>query len=167
VFGAVQTGVSSYAAERAEPGSAGLLYALLAVGSATAGIAYAWVPARIGASLRYLLATAGLLLGTAWLATGYADLPVAITVAGVTIAPYMISAYALTERISGGTATGLMVVGAGGPVGTAVAQAVAGRAADAGGSAAAFLVAPAAAAVALVVAIGMLAADQGVRSTAN
>jgi MFS family permease len=172
VFGTVQTGVSSYAAERAEPASAGLLYALLAVGSAGSGIAYAWVPARIGAGLRYLLATIGLLLGTAWLASGYTELPFAIAVAGVTIAPYMISAYALTERLSGGrgTATALMVVGAGGPIGTAVAQAVAGRAADVGGSAAAFLVAPAAAAVALLVAIGVLVSerrDQGVRRTAN
>jgi MFS family permease len=172
VFGAVQTGVTSYAAERAEPGSAGLLYALLAVGSAIAGVGYAWVPARIGAGLRYLLATVGLLLGTAGLAVGHADLPVAIALAGVTIAPYMISAYALTERLSGGrgTATALMVVNAGGPVGTAVAQTVAGRAADAGGSAAAFLVAPAAATVALLVAVGVLVAerrDQGVRTTAN
>jgi hypothetical protein len=85
-------------------------------------------------------------------------LPVAITVAGFSIAPYLISAYALAERLSGGrgTATALMVVSAGGPVGTAVAQAVAGRAADAGGSAAAFLVAPAAAGVALLVAVGVL-----------
>jgi hypothetical protein len=46
---------------------------------------------------------------------------------------------------------------------------VAGRAADAGGSAAALWVAPAAALVALVVAIGMLLAEDqaGVRRTAN
>jgi MFS family permease len=165
VFGAVQTGVTSYAAELAEPGSAGLLYALLAVGSAIAGIGYAWLPTRISDSHRYLAATVGLLLGTGWLASGYADLPVAIAVTGVTIAPYMISAYALTERLSGGrgTATALMVVGAGGPVGTAAAQAVAGHAADAGGSAAAFLVAPAAAAVALPVAVGMLVRSECAR----
>jgi hypothetical protein len=172
VFGAVQTGVTGYAAERAEPGSAGLLYALLAVGSVVAGVGYAWVPARIGTAVRYLLATVGLLLGTAGLAVGVADLPVAITLAGVTIAPYMISAYALTEHLSGGrgTAAALMVVNAGGPAGTAVAQTIAGRAADAGGSAAAFLVAPAAAGTALLVAIGVLVADrrhQGVRRTAN
>lgn len=172
VFGAVQTGVTGYAAERGAPGSAGLLYALLAVGSALAGIGYAWVPARIGAALRYLLATAGLLLGTTSLAIGFADLPIAIAVAGVTIAPYMISAYALTEHLSGGrgSASALMVVNAGGPVGTAVAQTVAGRAADAGGSAAAFLVAPAAAGVALLVAVGVLVSErrnQGVRTTAN
>jgi MFS family permease len=169
----VQTGVTSYAAEQAEAGSAGLLYALLAVGSAVAGIGYAWAPRRISDTRRYLVATLGLLLGTIWLASGSAGLPVAIAVAGVTIAPYMISAYALTERLSGGrgTATALMVVGAGGPVGTAVAQAVAGRAADAGGSAAAFLVAPVAAAVALLVAVGLLFAERrgqpGVRRTAN
>jgi hypothetical protein len=173
VFGAVQTGVTSYAAEQAEAGSAGLLYALLAVGSAVAGIGYAWAPRRISDTRRYLVATLGLLLGTIWLASGSAGLPVAIAVAGVTIAPYMISAYALTERLSGGrgTATALMVVGAGGPVGTAVAQAVAGRAADAGGSAAAFLVAPVAAAVALLVAVGLLFGERrgqpGVRRTAN
>jgi hypothetical protein len=158
VFGAVQTGVTSYAAERAEPGNAGLLYALLAVGSAVAGVGYAWLPARISDGVRHLAVTTALLLGTAGLAVGYAPLPVAVTVAGVAIAPYMISVYTLTERLSGGrgTATALMVVGAGGPVGTAAAQAAAGRAADAGGSAAAFLVAPAAAGVALLVAVGVL-----------
>jgi Major Facilitator Superfamily len=171
VFGAVQTGVTSYAAERAEPGSAGLLYALLGAGSVVAGIAYAWLPGRVSAGMRYLAATVGLLLGTAGLAAGYAPLPVAITVAGFSIAPYMISAYVLIDRLSGarGTATALMVVGAGGPVGIAAAQAVAGHAADAGGSGAAFLVAPAAAAVALLVAVGMLLAEAqaGVRRTAN
>ena len=171
VFGAVQTGVTSYAAERGDPGTAGLLYALLAVGSALAGIGYAWLPAGLGYRVRYLAASAGLLLGTSGLAAGYAPLPVAIAVVGTTIAPYMISAYALTERLAGGrgTATALMVVGAGGPVGTAIAQAVAGRAADAGGSAAALWVAPAAAVVALLVAAGMLLAEDqaGVRTTAN
>lgn len=87
VFGAVQTGVTGYAAEHAAPGSAGLLYALLAVGSVAAGIGYAWVPARIGTALRYLLATVGLLLGSTGLAIGVAGLPVAIAVAGVTIGP--------------------------------------------------------------------------------
>ncbi|TWF76420.1 MFS transporter [Pseudonocardia hierapolitana] len=173
VFGAVQTGVTSYAAEHAEPGSAGLLYALLAIGSAIAGIAYAWLPPTLGDHIRYLAASTGLLLGTAGLAAGYAPLPIAIAVAGFTIAPYMISAYALAERLCGarGTATALMVVGAGGPVGTAIAQAVAGRAADAGGSAAALGVAPAAALVALLVAVGLLVAERrdqaGVRRTAN
>ncbi|TQM38744.1 MFS transporter [Pseudonocardia cypriaca] len=158
VFGSVQTGVTSHAAEHADPGSAGLLYALLAVGSSVAGVAYAWVPSRVRDTHRYLGAATGLLLGTAGLAAGHASLPVAITVAGFSIAPYMISAYALTERLSGGrgTATALMAVNAGGPIGTAAAQAVAGRAADAGGSAAAFLVAPAAAGVALLVAVGVL-----------
>jgi MFS family permease len=171
VFGAVQTGVTSYAAERAEPGSAGLLYALLAVGSAVAGIGYAWLPPSLGDRVRYLAASTGLLVGTTWLAVGYAPLPIAITVAGITISPFMISAYALAERLSGGrgTATALMVVGAGGPVGTAIAQAVAGRAADAGGSTAALWVAPAAAAVAVLVAVGMLLVERqaGVRRTAN
>jgi MFS family permease len=158
VFGAVQTGVTSYAAERAEPGSAGLLYALLAVGSSVAGIAYAWLPSRIRDTRRYAGAALGLLLGTTALAADSASLPLAITVAGFSIAPYMISAYALAERLSGGrgTATALMAVSAGGPIGTAVAQAVAGRAADGGGTTAAFLVAPAAAGVAVLVAAGVL-----------
>jgi MFS family permease len=169
VFGAVQVGVTSYAAERAEPGSAGLLYALLAVGSAIAGVAYAWLPASVPDHVRYLAASAGLLLGTAGLAAGYAPLPVAVAVAGFTIAPYMISAYALTERLSGGrgTATALMVVGAGGPAGTAIAQAVAGRAADAGGTATALWVAPGAAAVALLVAVGMLVRECAGRRTGS
>ena len=52
-----------------------------------------------------------------------------------------------------------MVVSGGGPIGTAIEQAVAGRVADAGGSAAALAVAPVAAGAALLVAVGVLVSE--------
>jgi MFS family permease len=44
VFGAVQTGVTAYADASDRPGAAGLLYALLGIGSAIAGVACGWLP---------------------------------------------------------------------------------------------------------------------------
>ncbi|MER6205553.1 MFS transporter [Streptomyces sp. NPDC001642] len=157
VFGAVQTGVTAYANESGNPGSAGLLYAGFGIGSAMAGAACAWLPARIGLRRRYVTFAATLLLGTLTLVAGERGqvLPAAMAVAGVTVAPYLISLYALTERLAPAdrATVALTILCAGGPLGTATGQALAGYLADRLGSAGAFLVAPVAAAVALLLAV--------------
>lgn len=149
VFGAVQTGVTAYAVEIARPDSAGLLYAVLGVGSALAGAACGLLPQRVPTLLRYTAFTAALLLGTLPLTV----LPPAPAVAllSVTIAPYMISLYTLTEGLAPPERASLAmtVLCAGGPVGSAVGRLVAGAQVDLHGSAGAFAVAPAAAAVAV------------------
>ena len=156
VFGAVQTGVAAYAHETARPGSASLLYALLGLGSALAGLACAWLPARFTARRRYVTFTATLLLGTAVVAAGdvLIPMPIAIAAGGASIAPYMISLYAMTERLAPGrVATAMSVLCASGPVGTAAGQAVSGPLADAHGAAGALVLAPVTAAGALVLAL--------------
>lgn len=150
IFGVLQVAVTAYAGD---PGSAGLLYAGLGAGSALAGLACGWLPARFGAVARYRTFAAGLLAGMTLIAFGETMLPVAIVLAGATIAPYMISVYTLAERASAGrVAVALTIVGAGGPVGTATGQAAAGLLIDSHGPHAAFLLTPALAAAALLVA---------------
>ncbi|WP_420313006.1 MFS transporter [Streptomyces sp. YS-B37] len=162
VFGAVQTGVTAYSNESGHPGSAGLLYAVFGIGSAMAGAACAWLPARFGLRRRYVTFAATLLLGTLALVAGERGqvLPAAMAVAGVTVAPYLISLYALTERLAPAdrATVALTVLCAGGPLGTATGQALAGYLADGHGSAGAFLVAPVAAAAALLLAVAAVLA---------
>ncbi|MFI6405942.1 MFS transporter [Streptomyces sp. NPDC050548] len=163
VFGAVQTGVTAYADDSGHPGSAGLLYALFGIGSALAGAACAWLPARFTLLHRYVTFAATLLLGTLTLVAGYGlhAVPAAMAVAGVTVAPYMISLYALTERLAPAdrATAALTILCAGGPLGTATGQALAGYLTDGHGPAGAFLLAPAAAMAALLLAVAVFLAD--------
>ena len=163
VFGAVQTGVTAYANDSGQPGSAGLLYAVFGIGSALAGAACAWLPARFTPSGRYVTFAATLLLGTITLVAGdrLHAVPVAMAVAGVTVAPYLISLYTLAERLAPAdrATVALTILCAGGPLGTATGQVVAGHLADSHGSAGAFLVAPIAATAALLLAVAVFLTD--------
>jgi MFS family permease len=152
IFGVLQTGVTA----AATPGAAGFLYAELGVGSAFAGLACGWLPARFGRHARYRVFAAGLVIGMSLIGLSgtLLPLPVAILGAGATIAPYMISVYALTERLAAGrVAAAMTVVGAGGPVGTALGQVIAGALVDRSGYRAAFALAPALAALALALSL--------------
>ena len=58
LFGATQTGTTVLATEVGQPGLAGLVHAMLGLGSALAGIATAFIPERIGPERRILVAAA-------------------------------------------------------------------------------------------------------------
>jgi MFS family permease len=165
VFGAVQTGVTAYANAAGQPGAAGLLYAELGVGSALTGVACAWLPQRFTLRQRYVAFAATLLAGMLPLlaSDSLLTLQMAIVVASVTVAPYMISLYALTGSLvpPHQAAVAMTILCAGGPLGTAAGRALAGHLADTHGSAGAFLVAPIAAAGALLLAVEAVAADRG------
>jgi predicted MFS family arabinose efflux permease len=147
IFGIVQTGVTAYA-----PNGAGLIYAEFGVGSALAGAACAWLPRRFALRLRYLVFAATLFIGM--IALTLLPAPIGVAVAGVTVAPYMICLYSLTERLGRReqAATIMTILCAGGPLGTAAGRAVAGRLVDLHGSAGAFLAAPVVAGAAMVLA---------------
>lgn len=165
VFGAVQTGVTAYAHSIGRPGVAGLIYAVFGAGSALAGAACAWLPRGFATRHRYLVFAAGLVAGMLALFVGdrlHAIVP-AVAIASVTVAPYMITLYTLTERLAPPerTASAITILCAGGPLGTATGQALAGYLAQRGGSGDAFLLAPIAAAMALLLAVALTAADRG------
>jgi ABC-type Fe3+-hydroxamate transport system substrate-binding protein len=81
--------------------------------------------------------------------------PAGILVAGFFIAPYMITLYALTDTLAPPARLPIAIaaLGAGGPVGTAIGQAVTGALIDGPGLAAAWPVPAGCACVALVVAL--------------
>ncbi|MFJ7072084.1 MFS transporter [Streptomyces sp. NPDC098781] len=164
VFGALQTAVTVYADSIGEPAAWGLLYAEFGIGSALAGAACAWLPQRFSPRARYLTFAATLLAGTLALFAGarLVSLPAAVAVAGFAVAPYMISLYALTERLAPTerAALAMTVLCAGGPLGTAVGQAASGALAESHGSDGALLVAVAVAALAFLLALSAVTADR-------
>jgi len=165
VFGAVQTAVTVYADTVGDPGVAGLVYAGFGIGSALAGAACGWLPPRFSLRSRYVVFAATLCAGMVVLFAGsrLGSLPVAVVLTSCTVAPYMISLYALTERLAPTerAAVAMTVLCAGGPVGTATGQALSGTLARAHGAQGALLVAVAAATGALLLAVGAVLVDRG------
>ncbi|MFE9768039.1 MFS transporter [Streptomyces sp. NPDC005808] len=164
IFGAVQTAVTVYADTIDQPGAAGLVYAEFGIGSALAGAACAWLPQRFTLRARYVSFAATLFVGMLVLFVGaqLVSVPAAVAVASFTVAPYMISLYALTERLAPTerAAVAMTVLCAGGPLGTAVGQAVSGNLVDTHGVEGALLVVLIVATGALLLSITALLADR-------
>ncbi|GAA2139344.1 MFS transporter [Nocardioides koreensis] len=142
LFGATQTGATALATAVGQPGAAGLVHAVLGVGSAVAGLATAFVPERIGQQRRILVAAVAL-FAFSWpllLADSLAFLTVTVLVLGLAVAPYMIGVFSLGERIVPPARTGaaMTVLASATGVGYALGSSIAGRLADAHGHTAAF-----------------------------
>jgi MFS family permease len=144
LFGATQTGATVLATAAGQPGAAGLVHAMLGVGSAAAGLATAFVPERIGHETRVLVAAGALLVLSAPLLVVDALGPLTLTVfaLGFAVAPYMIGVFTLGERIVPPTriGAGMTVLASATGVGYALGSSIAGRLADHHGHTAAFAV---------------------------
>ena len=156
VFGGTQTGVSAFAESIHQGGAAGLIYAVLGVGSALAGFGTAYLPARFRLPLRLPLFAAALLGGTLTLlaVSNLATAMVAMALLGVTAAPVLVTVYALAEKLAPAGRTGIvMTLLASGVVGgVALGAGIAGPLAGAYGYAGAFAVPIVAGLVTLLVA---------------
>ena len=161
LFGATQTGATVLATGVGQPGAAGLVHATLGVGSAAAGIATAFVPARIGHERRVLVSAVALLVLSLplLLADGLVGLTVTVFALGFAVAPYMIGVFSLGERIVPAARVGaaMTVLASATGVGYALGSSVAGRLADAHGHTAAFGVTVAA----MVFAVVLTGSQQG------
>ncbi len=156
VFGATQTGITALSESTGRPGMAGLIYAILGVGSALAGLATAWLPRRFALTARLPVFAAAMLIGSLSLLRVHSlgSAAVAMAIVGVTAAPLLITVYGLAERISpagrGGTVMTLLASGTVG--GVALGAGVAGPLAQAYGYPGALVVPGVAGVFALVVA---------------
>jgi MFS family permease len=153
VFGATQTGTTVLATTAGQAGLAGLVHAMLGVGSVLAGLAVAGLPTRWGYEQRLMVFAVGLAgLSTPLLMVHtLGALVPAVTVLGLAVAPYMISVFTLAERIVPGSRVGAamtLLAGATG-IGYALGSSLAGRLADGGGHTPAFAVTVAAAMLAV------------------
>jgi hypothetical protein len=156
VFGSVQTGTTVLATAAGRAGVAGLVHALLGVGSVVAGLALAAVPERIAHPSRLLASAAALAtLSLPLLLVGsLGGLVPVILVLGFAVAPYMITNFTLGEHVAPparvGAAMTLLAAATG--LGYAVGSALAGRLADVHGHRGAFAVTVCATGAALVLA---------------
>jgi MFS family permease len=157
VFGGTQAGVTAFAGELGRPGAAGLVYAVLGVGSVIAGLASAALPARFTLSARLMAFAAALaLLSLPLLVVGTLPLLcLAVGLFGCAVAPYLITVYALAERTVPleRAASVMTLVASAIIVGYAIGSSSAGTLGDAHGHRAAFAVPVAAAAFALLASI--------------
>jgi MFS family permease len=144
LFGSVQTGTTVLATAAGEAGLAGLIHAMLGVGSVVAGLATAALPARVRQEHRvWVSALALLLLALPLLAVDtLTALVLAVSALGFAVAPYMIGVFSLGERLSPAerVSAAMTLLAAATGLGYALGSSLAGRLADLHGHTAAFSV---------------------------
>lgn len=133
-FGSIQTGSTVLATQQGHPDVAGLIHAVLGVGSMIAALSLAAVPASVLYATRMLWASAAMVVLALplLLVQTIPQVVAVIAVLGFAVAPYLISAFALAGLIVPpariGTAMTFMAGGTG--LGYATGASIAGRAAD-------------------------------------
>jgi MFS family permease len=157
-FGGTSTGVTAFAEQAGRADLSGLLYAVMGVSSAVAGLLMASVPASVPLTARLRLAALGLTAGTLPLfwAGGAVPLAAAMLVLGCFIGPHIVTLFGLAERAAPAARLGqaMAVITSALILGQALGSISAGALADRFGPEGAFAVSAAAAAAALVVAGG-------------
>lgn len=142
LFGSVQTGTTVLATDAGQPGLAGLIHAVLGIGSVIAGLATVAIPDSFPHRRRVLAATALLVVFSAplLLVDSLGTLVLAVAILGFAVAPYMIGIFSLGERVAPARRVGaaMTMLAASTGLGYAVGSATAGRLADAHGHTAAF-----------------------------
>ncbi|ASU84712.1 MFS transporter [Nocardiopsis gilva YIM 90087] len=159
-FGGAATGVTAYTQSMGHADLSGLMYAVMGVSSATAGLLMASVPAWVALTTRLRVAATGLGLLSLplFLAPGPVALAAAMFLMGCAIGPHIVTIFALAERAAPparlGQAMTLIVSSL--ILGQALGSVVAGHAAERFGFHGAFLLATAAAFIAALVATGIV-----------
>ena len=145
LFGTVEVAMVAFATERGSTSGAGILLALVAGGSALAGLGYGALHLTAPLPRRYLLSTWLLALGLLplLLAPSVALMAPAALLAGFAISPTLICAFALVEQLVPVAARteGFSWLNSGLGVGVAMGFALSGAIADTAGARTAFLVA--------------------------
>ncbi len=144
IFGSVQTGTTALATAAGNSGYAGLLHALLGVGSVIAGLLLAVAPARWALADRVPVFAGALAVMAApllWVNT-LGMLAVALLVFGLAVAPYMITIFAACGQVTDPKRLGaaMMVLAAATSLGYATGSSTAGRIADFAGYTGAYAV---------------------------
>ena len=99
-FGAVQAGTTERAVLAGAEGAAGLVYALMGIGSAATALLVVLLPQSVSLALRVLIGGTGM-AGLISLTTAVADLgstSLLLLVAGLFIGPTMVTAFTLTDQ---------------------------------------------------------------------
>lgn len=155
-FGSIQAGTTVRAEAFGDPGSAGLVYATLGVGSAITSLLVVMIPEKIRLSVRILVCSVG--MGTMLLLVNAQEsLPttaVLLGLAGIWVGPTLVSAFTMTEKIapSGGLTVALTAMQSSVTVGVSVGSAFGGILAEQRGESGAYFFAVAACGLIFIVA---------------
>ena len=145
LFGTVEVAMIAFAEERGSSSGAGVLLALVALGSALAGLLYGALHLRSPLPRRFLASLGFLALGLLplLLAPSVLVMAPAALLAGFAVSPTLISAYGLVDELVPVAARteGFSWLNSGLGVGVALGFAVSGAVADDGGARTAFVVA--------------------------
>lgn len=157
-FGAVQAGTTERAAELGAAGQAGLVYALMGLGSAFMALMVVMIPESFRISSRILLGGAGMagFILLTMLQGSLTTTALVLLVTGLFVGPTMVTAFTVTERLApaGGTAVAMTAMQSSITVGVSLGSAVGGAIALSGATGA-FLMAAAAGGLVLVTGIVM------------
>lgn len=153
-FGAMLTSLTAFMAEIGHPGSAGLLYGVMGVGSAVLALSVSVFPAAFSRRARWLVFAAILLAGTGilFLVDSVAGVALALVVAGLGIGPTLVTLYSIGADRSpaGRSATVMTSLGSALMVGQSASSAVTGAIGESAGATAALAVPAVAAGVVLL-----------------
>lgn len=134
VFGTVQTGTTSLATQAGQPGYAGLLHALLSIGSASAGLLLPRLARRLDMVRRWQVFALGLAVLSVPLLFVHTlgSAAIVMVILGLAAAPYMITLYSSAERVTPASRLGtvMTLLAATTSLGYAVGAAAAGRMTD-------------------------------------
>ncbi|HST65972.1 MAG TPA: MFS transporter [Mycobacteriales bacterium] len=157
IFGSIEVATVAFTDERGTPGSAGIVLALLAMGSLLSGLGYGTVSWRTPPARRFVLGVTVLALVTVpLLAAGNVPaLAVVVFLAGFAISPALIAGFALLEQLvpASSRTEGLTWFSTGLGLGVAVAASVSGQVVDASGARTAFAVTVAAGVLSALIAL--------------
>jgi predicted MFS family arabinose efflux permease len=161
-FGSTQTATTERAAELGSPGAAGLVYAVMGIGSAATALLVVLVPERVRLPTRILAGGVGmaLFLGVTLLQSALGVTALALLLTGLFVGPTIVTAFSIAERrtaISGGSAVAMTSLQSAVTVGSSLGAALGGAVAEAAGADTSYLVGiTAGGVVAVVGVIGLL-----------
>ncbi|ARU53437.1 hypothetical protein CBR64_20395 [Cellulosimicrobium cellulans] len=174
LFGGTQAALTALTRDAGVPGSAGLVYAVMGVGSAVTALSVVALPRRWGLRSRWITFAAGLVAGTlalvlsAALAAASGSLTavvVAVAATGLFIGPVMVTVFTVAgdRAPAGRTASAMTLVASANVVGVAIGASGGGALADAVSTTSAFALPVVAAVLLVVTGVSLTSRPQGER----
>ncbi|MET3975600.1 MFS transporter [Cellulosimicrobium sp. TH-20] len=174
LFGGTQAALTALTRDAGVPGSAGLVYAVMGVGSAITALSVVALPRRWGLRSRWITFAAGLLVGTAGLVLAAAGgsltaVVVAVAATGLFVGPVMVTVFTVAgERAPAGrTASAMTLVASANVVGVAIGASGGGALADTVSTTSAFALPVVAAVLLVVTGVSLTSRPQGERRTGD
>ncbi|MFH6687300.1 MFS transporter, partial [Cellulosimicrobium funkei] len=170
LFGGTQAALTALTRDAGVPGSAGLVYAVMGVGSAITALSVVALPRSWGLRSRWITFAAGLLVGTAGLVLAAAGgsltaVVVAVAATGLFVGPVMVTVFTVAgERAPAGrTASAMTLVASANVVGVAIGASGGGALADTVSTTSAFALPVVAAVLLVVTGVSLTSRPQGER----